>query len=241
LPLRAFFGGSEARLDTDVTIPTGTRDEAARAAREWVGFSRLKVKVGGGSVDDDVARVLAIHAAAPRASILLDGNAGLRADDAVALVDAVRARGVSPILFEQPVPADDLRGLADVARRAALPVAADESACTARDVMRLANERAAQVVNVKIMKSGIAEALAIVEVAKAAGLGLMIGGMVEAKLAMSTSACLAAGVGGFAFVDLDTPLFMAEERFDGGYAQDGETLDLTPIARGHGVVPRGSA
>jgi hypothetical protein len=66
----------------------------------------------------------------------------------------------------------------------------------------------------------------------------MIGGMVEARLAMGTSACLAAGFGGFAFIDLDTPLFLAEDPFEGGYAQRAERLDLRPIDAGHGCVPR---
>jgi L-alanine-DL-glutamate epimerase-like enolase superfamily enzyme len=84
----------------------------------------------------------------------------------------------------------------------------------------------------------VAEALAIAASARAAGLGLMIGGMVEAKIAMSLSACLAAGLGGFAYVDLDTPLFLADDPFEGGYAQRGERLDLSPIEAGHGAAPR---
>jgi hypothetical protein len=55
---------------------------------------------------------------------------------------------------------------------------------------------------------------------------------------MSASACFAAGLGGFAFVDLDTPLFLADDPFAGGYAQRGPALDLTPIGAGHGAVPR---
>jgi hypothetical protein len=58
---------------------------------------------------------------------------------------------------------------------------------------------------------------------------------------MGTSACLAAGFGGFAFIDLDTPLFLAEDPFEGGYTQRAERLDLRPIEAGHGCVPRGPA
>ena len=90
------------------------------------------------------------------------------------------------------------------------------------------------------MKTGIAESLDIAAIARAAGLGLMIGGMVESMLAMTTSACFAAGLGGFAFVDLDTPMFLAENPFDGGYAQTGPRLDLGAITGGHGVSPRGA-
>jgi L-alanine-DL-glutamate epimerase-like enolase superfamily enzyme len=89
------------------------------------------------------------------------------------------------------------------------------------------------------MKSGIGQALDIVAATRACGLAPMIGGMVEARLAMGTSACLAAGLGGFAFIDLDTPLFLAEDPFTGGYTQAGERLDLRGIDTGHGCVPRG--
>lgn len=243
LPLWAFFGGAEHALVTDVTIPTGSIADARAEAAAWTakGFSRLKIKVGGASTAEDVARVAAIREAAPAAELMLDGNGGLTAEAALDLLADLRARGVLPILFEQPVPGGDLAGLAEVARAGSVPVAADESVASAADVVRVASASAAQVVNIKPMKSGVAEALAIAAAARAAGLGLMIGGMVEAKIAMSLSACLAAGLGGFAFVDLDTPLFLAHQPFEGGYAQRGAHLDLTPIEAGHGAGPSGPA
>jgi L-alanine-DL-glutamate epimerase-like enolase superfamily enzyme len=242
LSLLAFFGGAERSLVTDVTIPTGTIAQAEEEARAWSAkrFSRLKVKVGATNGEEDLERVLAIQRAAPGASILLDGNGGLSPDGALRLARGLASHGVTPILFEQPVARDDWHGLAEVARSCGFPVAADESAASTADVLRIAETRAAHVVNVKPMKAGLVDAIAIATVAKAAGLGLMIGGMVEGKMAMSASACLAAGLGGFAFVDLDTPLFLAHDPFDGGYAQDGEALDLGPIALGHGVTPRPS-
>jgi L-alanine-DL-glutamate epimerase-like enolase superfamily enzyme len=240
ISLHTFFGGAEHALVTDVTIPTGTRAEAAEDARAWTdaGFSTLKVKIGGATEGEDLARLLAIHAAAPQARIILDGNGGLTADAAIALARDLAARGILPILFEQPVAKSDWAGLEAVARGCGFAVAADESAASTADVVRLAETRAAQVINVKPMKAGLVEAMEIALVARAAGLRLMIGGMVEAKMAMSASACLAAGIGGFDFVDLDTPLFLAEDPFAGGYSQDGERIDLTPITVGHGVVPR---
>ncbi len=154
------------------------------------------------------------------------------------MIEALSALGIKPILLEQPVPGDDWEGLVEVSRKAGVPVAADESAATAADALRIAQTGAAQVINIKLMKSGVVEAMAIAEVAKAAGIGLMIGGMVEATLAMSMSACFAAGIGGFSFVDLDTPLFLAEEPFEGGYLRSGESMDLEPITAGHGVSPK---
>jgi L-alanine-DL-glutamate epimerase-like enolase superfamily enzyme len=242
LPLWAFFGGAELSLSTDITITVGSIAEARAEATAFTkqGFSRLKVKIGAGSIDDDRARVVAIHEAAPGAGLILDGNGGLTAPAAIALVRSLDALGIKPILLEQPVPGDDWEGLARVSREAGIPVAADESAGSAADALRIARAGAAQVINIKLMKSGVVEALAIAEIARAAGLGLMIGGMVEATLAMSMSACFAAGLGGFAFVDLDTPLFLAEEPFVGGYVRSGgERMDLASITRGHGVTPAG--
>jgi len=170
LPLWAFFGGAEQALVTDVTIPIASIAEAGRAAAERAaeGFGRLKVKVGGARAGDDLARLLAVREAAPDAALMLDGNGGLHAEAALDLLADLRARGVTPILFEQPVPGEDLAGLAEVARRGGVPVAADESVATAADVLRVAALGAARVVNIKLMKSGVAEALAIAAAARAA-------------------------------------------------------------------------
>jgi L-alanine-DL-glutamate epimerase-like enolase superfamily enzyme len=239
LSLWSMFGGAETTLVTDVTLPLGSIEEAASDARLRAkqGFSTLKIKVGAPELALDHARVLAAARAAPSAKILLDGNGGMSARDALALLRSLQRDGIAIALFEQPVHGDDLDGLVEVARDAGVPIAADESARGAADVWRLASLGAAHVINVKIMKAGVAAALDTAIAARAAGLGLMIGGMVEGALAMSMSACLSAGLGGFSFVDLDTPLFLAQNPFDGGYAQDGERLDVSPIRCGHGVTP----
>jgi hypothetical protein len=66
----------------------------------------------------------------------------------------------------------------------------------------------------------------------------MIGGNVESILAMSVSACFAAGLGGFEFADLDTPLFMATNPFDGGFTLEGGRISVAHLAAGHGTKPR---
>ena len=86
--LRAFFGGAEEELVTDVTITTGSALDATRDALEFQAFSTLKIKVGGREghdVDRDVARVLAVRAARPDARLLLDANGGLSLRDAIHL------------------------------------------------------------------------------------------------------------------------------------------------------------
>ncbi|HLV68814.1 MAG TPA: dipeptide epimerase [Polyangiaceae bacterium] len=237
LSLWEFFGGAEAELETDITIPTGEVEHAHAAAlrAQNAGFGTLKVKVGGAAPELDLARLRAIGAAAPRAALILDANASLSADEAVRLLDALGELRERVVLFEQPTAADDLDGLRAVLERGRVSVAADESARSAADVAALARAGAGDVVNVKLMKAGLLEAWDMIATARAANLGLMIGGMVETELAMTTSASLAAGLGGFRFVDLDTPLFMGKRPLVGGFAQTGARLGLRAAGPGHGV------
>jgi L-alanine-DL-glutamate epimerase-like enolase superfamily enzyme len=234
--LRTVFGGAEEELVSDVTITTGSVEDATREACAFASFETLKMKVGGTDVDHDVARVRAVRAARPDARLLIDANGGFDVEDAVRFAREIA--GVRVALFEQPVAPGSWEALAEVRRRTGLRIAIDESVTSANDVSEAKRYGAADAVNAKIMKSGIFEALAIVNRAREEGLDRMIGGMVETRLAMGTSACIAAGIGGFAFIDLDTPLFLAEDPFVGGYAQEGAHLDLRPIALGHGLTPR---
>jgi o-succinylbenzoate synthase len=239
--LRLFFGGAEEELVTDITITTGSAEDASRDALSHAGFATLKIKVGGRAghdVDLDVARVLAVSAARPDARLLLDANGGLSMDEALHLARELRAHDVVPALFEQPIAPGSWEAFAEIRAKSGLPIAIDESVTHAEDVIAAHRAGAADAANVKLMKSGIARALDIVAATHACGLLPMIGGMVEARLAMGTSACLAAGLGGFAFIDLDTPLFLAEDPFEGGYVYRGDRLDLSPIQMGHGCVPR---
>lgn len=240
IPLYVFFGGASSALETDMTITTGSVEQASTAALEILarGISAIKVKIGSGDLGLDLARLVAIHAVAPKSPLILDGNGGMSADEALELVGALHIQNIRPALLEQPVPGDDWQGMAQLARWGGVPVAADETASSAANVLRVVHEQAAQVVNIKLMKAGVVEALDIAAICRAAQVRLMVGGMVESILAMTMSAHFAAGQGGFAFVDLDTPMFMAENPFEGGFQQTGARLDLSHITAGHGVRPR---
>jgi L-alanine-DL-glutamate epimerase-like enolase superfamily enzyme len=64
----------------------------------------------------------------------------------------------------------------------------------------------------------------------------MIGAMMESRLATSAAAHFVAGLGGFRYIDLDTPMLLADDPFIGGYEQRGGVYDLVGIERGLGVV-----
>ncbi len=239
-PLWQTFGGAGTELETDMTVTTGSVDEAGRATRDIVrrGIRLVKVKIGGpAGPAHDLARLEAVREAAPDAPLILDGNAGLSRAEAGELARGLKARGFAPVLLEQWLAKDDLAGLAALHAESGWTVCADESVVTPLDALRVAHAGAAQVINIKLMKAGVSAALDVAAVAKKSGLGLMIGGNVESILGMTMSACFAAGLGGFAYADLDTPLFLAANPFAGGYELTGGRVSVARIAAGHGVTP----
>ncbi len=241
VPMWQVFGPRPTALETDMTVTTGSAEEAAAGARDIRarGIRMIKVKVGGpGGPAKDLARVRAIHGVAPDSPLILDGNAGLSRADAAELVRGLKNAGIVPALLEQWLPKTDLAGMRALGEESGWLVAADESVTSKAEAERVVAERAAGVINIKLMKAGLAVAHEIVGVAQAHGIGLMIGGNVESVLAMSTSACFAAGCGGFTFADLDTPLFLAENPFTGGYELRGGEIRLGGIRSGHGVEPK---
>lgn len=237
IPLYQFFGGAESQVETDISIPIESAAHMAGLAAQYAarGARTLKLKVGT-QVDDDVDRVLAVVEAAPDCDFILDGNQGYSAREALDLLDALESEDMQPVLFEQPVHRHDLEGLRFVTERARVPVAADESVHTAADALRIARMGAANVVNIKLMKSGIVESLGIAAVCRAAHIRLMVGAMMESRLGVAASAHFIAGLGGFLYVDLDTPMLLADDPFTGGYDQEGMIYALERIQAGLGVA-----
>lgn len=241
VPLWRYFGGAGTELETDMTVTTGSAEEAGVAAHAIAarGIRTIKMKIGGRrGPAHDLARIAAVREVAPEAPLILDGNAGLSRAEARELARGLKKLRIVPALLEQWLAKNDLDGLRALGEETGWLVAADESVCSARDARLVARKRAAHVINIKLMKGGIAAALDIARVARANRLGLMIGGNIESILAMTVSACFAAGLGGFRFADLDTPLFMAENPFCGGYKLSRSQISVAHIAAGHGVTPR---
>jgi L-alanine-DL-glutamate epimerase-like enolase superfamily enzyme len=239
IPLYVFFGGASVSVETDISIPLVTPEHAYNLAKDIVarGIRTIKIKVGG-DIREDVARVQAVREAAPDSGLMLDANQGYTANEALLCLEALNDHDIRPLMLEQPVHKDDYEGLRYVTQHTTIPVAADESASHAAAVARLLAMGAVTMVNVKLMKAGIVEALDIAALCRATHTGLMIGAMIESRLAIAAAAHLAAGLGGFSFIDLDTPMLLADDPFTGGYMQRGGVYDLTVVERGLGVERR---
>jgi L-alanine-DL-glutamate epimerase-like enolase superfamily enzyme len=234
IPLAEPFGGVPETVTTDLTIPIVAPDVAAeRAARAAErGFEQLKVKTGVG-VTDDVERVLAVADAAPDAEIAVDANQGWTAKETRRFAERVLDAGVPLTLVEQPVDAADIAGLARARDSCPVPVAADEAVFTPADAMRVVRAEAADVVNVKLGKSGLLGAASIASVAAAANVDLMVGCMVESAVGIHASAHLVAGLDSFGHVDLDGNRLLAEDVVE---RSPGPEIRLD--GPGHGVTPR---
>jgi L-alanine-DL-glutamate epimerase-like enolase superfamily enzyme len=240
VPVRVLLSDTSVdALETDVTIAIAAPAKMAELARAWTerGFRALKVKVGK-DVDADARALEAIGRAAPAAALRVDANAGYSAAEAIALARACERLGLRVECWEQPCAADDLDGMAQVADALDAPVIADESVKTLDDLHVLARRRYADGVNLKLAKSGgLLPCLAIGIAARAAGLQVMVGGMVETRLGMTAAAHLACALGGVELVDLDTAWLLAEDPYDGGYVADGPRYRL-PHVPGLGVKRR---
>jgi len=232
VPLYRLLGlDPAAAVDTSYTVGIDDPDrmaEKTEIARER-GYDTLKVKVG---TDDDAARLAAVREAHPDATIRVDANEAWTPHEAVERIEALAAYDLE--FVEQPVPAETPEGLAFVRERSPLPVAADESCVTLPDVPAVAGR--ADIANIKLMKcGGIAEAVRMAHAARAHGMAVMLGCMVESNAAIAAAAHLAPLLD---YADLDGALLLADDPYDGVPMPDGR-IALDEVKRaGTGAVRR---
>lgn len=239
IPLSTYFGGSVDEVRTDLTIPIAPADRAARTAAgaASMGYRSLKIKVGGSDRDEDLARVYAVSQAAPRARIRLDANQAFDVDEALAFLAECERLSIPVELMEQPVPREDWEGLAEVTRRSRVPVFADEAVVDDRAALRVAATGAAHGINIKVAKAGLLGALRIIAIARAGGLKLMLGCMLESTLGIGASLHLACGTGAFDYLDLDAHTLIGLVPEGRPFAQHGDVLRFDPSAPGIGWSP----
>lgn len=239
IPLWSYFGGAVNSVRTDLTIPISLPEQAGALSAEAaaLGYRSLKIKVGGPDRDEDLARVLAVSHAAPGAGIRLDANQGFGVNEALAFLNECIGRGVPVELMEQPVPRDDWEGLAAVTRRSPVPVIADEAVVDARAALHVAATGAAHGINIKLAKAGPLGALRIIAIARAAGLKLMLGCMLESLLGSAGALHLACGTGAFDFLDLDSHALIGLTPTGLPFSQHGDILTVDPTAPGIGWTP----
>lgn len=226
-PLYKVLGGHRNRIETDLTISVNDIDEMVADSLKAVeqGFGILKIKVGKEGVRD-VERIRAIRqAVGSQVRLRIDANQGWSPKEAVRIIRSLEDAGVEMDLVEQPVAAHDFAGMQYVTSQVYTPILADESVFSLEDAIRLIQGRAADLINIKLMKTGgIYEALKICAVAESFGVECMIGCMLESKVAVSAAAHLAAAKGVITRADLDGPSLCRLDPYTGGPSYEGSQI-----------------
>lgn len=219
LPVHKLLGGARKEIVTDITISVNEPEEMARDAANAVerGYDCLKVKVGA-NPELDVERLRAVRqAAGDDICLRIDANQAWQPRQAVRILNEMQEQGLRLELVEQPVKAYDLEGLKYVTDHSYVPVLADESVFSPRDAMKVLELRAADLINIKLMKcGGIYNALKIASAAEIYGVECMIGCMLEAKISVNAAAELACARKIFTRIDLDGPVLCSEDPILGG-------------------------
>jgi len=225
-PVWRLFGLSPISPPTSYTIGIDTIEGTADRTRRAHGYHVLKLKLGG---PDDLERLRTVRENTS-ARIRVDGNEGWTLETARELMPVLVEMGVE--FVEQPFPAADLdsfRALREINPR--IPVVIDEGVKDLLDVARVAGY--ADGINIKLAKSGgIREALRMIHAARALGLQVMLGCMIESELGIAAAAQIASLVD---YVDLDGHLLISNSPFTGlGFREGGVVASADP---GLGVRP----
>ncbi len=219
IPVYKLLGGSRNKLITDITISVNSPEEMAKDAINAIkrGYDTLKVKVG---IDPilDVDRLAAIRQAIGKNyRIRIDANQAWTPKQAVKILNQMQEKSLDIELVEQPVKAHDFQGLHYVTQNSDIPVLADESIFSPEDALTILQMRAADLINIKLMKcGGIYNALKIINLAEIVGVECMIGCMLEAKISVNAAVHLACAKQIITKIDLDGPVLCSEDPIIGG-------------------------
>jgi L-Ala-D/L-Glu epimerase len=226
-PVWRLWGLDPARAPrSSFTIGLDTPERIRQKVIEAASYPILKIKLGT-ERDETILRTVREATDKP---LRVDANAGWTRERALEMLPILKAYGVE--FLEQPLPPDDLEGIAAVRRRGVLPVVVDESCIVATDIPRLAG--AVDGINIKLAKCGsLREALRMIATARAHGMLVMVGCMIESSLGITAAAHFTPLVDA---ADLDGAALTANDPFIGATIERGQIR--IPTGPGLGVQRR---
>jgi o-succinylbenzoate synthase len=202
------LGGSKREVMTDFSIGMNRAEKMAQEAQAAVekGFKAIKIKVGGQPSKDYNRIQLVRQAIGNEVKLRVDANEGWTVNQAV---DLVRKLDKFDLQFiEQPVFANDLKGLETVRKNSEIPIMADEAVHSVEDAKRVIQAEAADLINIKLMKcGGIVAAVKIAKLAEKFKIPCMMGCMAETRLSITAAVHTTASIENITYADLDSDLF----------------------------------
>jgi L-alanine-DL-glutamate epimerase-like enolase superfamily enzyme len=224
VPLYSLFGLSrDSAPSTSFTIGIDDVKVMMQKVVEASEFPVLKVKVG---TDRDEQVMDAIRSVTDR-TVRVDANCAWTPREAVEKIATLARFNIE--FVEQPIPPGDIQGMKFVRENVSVPIIADESVETSVDIAPLVG--AVDGINIKLMKcGGLSEALKMIHVARAVGMKVMLGCMVESSVGITAAAHISPAVD---FADLDGNLLLAHDPFAGVRVSGGRLL--LPTEPGLGV------
>ncbi len=209
IPLTNLLGKYHQKIETDVTIGIMDINSAVKKGEQLKnnGIRRIKMKVGN-DINEDLARVEAVkNAVGNNIEIFIDANQAWKPKEAIVNIKKFENIGIS--LVEQPVIAYDIDGLAFVRKNTSSLIMADEAVHSPEDAIKVVKKEAADMINIKLMKSGgIHNAIKIANISEAAGIPNMVGCMMEGSIAIAAGIHFSLSTKNVAFVDLDSDIDM---------------------------------
>jgi len=205
-PLYAIFGLNPARTPvTSYTIGIDTPEVIRKKVAEAEKFPILKVKMG---LENDYQIMETIRELTDK-PVRIDANEGWTKEEAIEKIRWLENLNVE--FIEQPLPAEKLEDMHWLAERSPLPLIADESVQVAEDIPGLIG--AFHGINIKLMKcGGIREAVKMIHTARACGMKVMLGCMVESSIGITAAAHLSPLVD---YADLDGNLLITNDPASG--------------------------
>lgn len=210
------LGGGLTQRETSLTIGLGSVEDSLRSLRELkkMNVRIVKVKVGG-NADLDVMRIKAISEHLDGRKFYADANQGFKLRDALKVAKVLADEGA--LFFEQPMEKHNLSEIRLLRRQSGIPIMLDESIGEPFDVIESILSESADLVNVKLTKSGgIRKAFKTLVTAQSYGIDAMVGCMVESKLAIAASLSVASSLSNVMYTDLDGFHSISSQPFDGG-------------------------
>ena len=217
LPVHSILGNYRSEFETSYTVDLVEPEVAGREAAELLkdGVVVFKIKLGSG-LEKDYARVERVRKiVGDDKEVYVDFNQSYSAKKAIALSERISKFNIE--FLEQPVPANDVRALRFVREHTSIPVMADEAVMSPQDAATIIQNEAADMINLKLMKSGgITDGLTIIKTSQSFRIPVMVGCMVETRLANTAGLHLALSQPAVKYTDLDGFSSLKEDIVKGG-------------------------